>query len=318
MSEEKNELIELTNETISSMIYVIREQKVILDFDLARIYGYETKYLLRQVQRNIDKFPDDFLFQLSNVEMDNILRCQIGTSNGLSSKRRYNPYAFTEQGIYMLMTVLKGELAVKQSKALIRLFKQMKDYIASSNSLTNVNELLKLSNQVDQNKKDIVEIKNQLQIVMDNFADPSTYEHFLILNGEKVEAIAAYRQIYSLAKKTIYIIDDYISIDTLMLFRNVSANIQIIIFSDNIARDYLDDKAFESFKKEYGFDIKLVKNNSIFHDRYIAIDYGLSNETLYHAGGSSKNAGEKITTIRKIPEIKAYYSLINELLNNVY
>ena len=316
MSEEKNELIELTNETISSMIYEIRGQKAMLDSDLAKIYGYETKRFNEQVKNNIERFPDDFMFKLSKDEFNTILKPIFSTSNWGGTRKL--PYAFTEQGVYMLMTILKGELAVKQSKAIIRLFKQMKDYIASSNSLTNVNELLKLSNQVDQNKKDIVEIKNQLQIVMDNFADPSTYEHFLILNGEKVEAIDAYRQIYSLAKKTIYIIDDYISIDTLMLLRNVSANIQIIIFSDNIARDYLDDKAFGSFKKEYGFDIKLVKNNSIFHDRYIVIDYGLPNETLYHAGGSSKNAGEKITTIRKIPEIKAYYSLINELLNNVY
>ena len=315
MSKQNNELIELTNETISSMIYEIRGQKVMLDFDLAKIYGYETSRLNQQVKRNIDKFPDDFMFQIAKEELDSIMMSQIVISRwgGL----RKLPYAFTEQGIYMLMTVLKGELAVKQSKALIRLFKQMKDYITSSNSLADINELLRLSNQVNQNKIDIREVKNQLRVVMDNFIDPSTYKHFLILNGERIEAVMAYRQIYSLAKETIYIIDDYISVETLMMLRGVSPSIKIIIFSDNVARDYLDDKIFEEFKKEYGFDIKLVKNNNIFHDRYIVIDYGLPNEMLYHAGASSKNAGDKITTIRKIPEIEAYYSLINELLNNI-
>ena len=123
------EIIELTEENIQSMVYEIRGQKVMLDFDLARIYGYETKMFNRQIKNNITKFPEDFMFQLTDNEIKSILRCKKCTANELSSKRRYNPYAFTEQGIYMLMTVLKGELAVKQSKALIRLFKGMKDYI---------------------------------------------------------------------------------------------------------------------------------------------------------------------------------------------
>ena len=134
MSEELA-VIELTEENIESMIYVIRDQRVMLDFDLARIYGYDTKYLNRQVQRNIEKFPEDFMFQLNKNELEKVLRSkiltmkkndieseeslwcqnvttndnlksQIATANELSSKRRYNPYAFTEQGIYMLMTVL--------------------------------------------------------------------------------------------------------------------------------------------------------------------------------------------------------------------
>ena len=101
------EIIELTEENIKSMVYEIRGQKVMLDFDLARIYGYETKYYNRQIKNNIDRFPEDFMFQLANYEIEEILRCKKFTANELSSKRRYNPYAFTEQGIYMLMTVLK-------------------------------------------------------------------------------------------------------------------------------------------------------------------------------------------------------------------
>ena len=138
---EKDEIIvpELNNERIESMIYVIRGQKVMLDFELAKIYGYETKNFNRQVKNNIDKFPNDFRFILTKEEIEILVRCKNFTSRSWEHSneggRRYLPYAFTEQGIYMLMTVLKGDLATRQSKALIRAFKQMKDYIIESNNL---------------------------------------------------------------------------------------------------------------------------------------------------------------------------------------
>ena len=114
----KNEItiIELTQENIESMIYTIRGQKVMLDFDLARIYGYETKRFNEQVKNNIERFPLDFMFKLTKSEVQDTLWSKKSTANELSSKRRYNPYAFTEQGIYMLMTVLKGNLVIEQSK----------------------------------------------------------------------------------------------------------------------------------------------------------------------------------------------------------
>ncbi len=114
-----NEIIipELNNETIESMIYVIRGVKVMLDFDLAKIYGYATRDFNNQVKNNIERFDIDFKFQLSSDEWNYVLRLKKSTANNLS-KTRSLPYAFTEQGIYMLMTVLKGELAVKQSKTI--------------------------------------------------------------------------------------------------------------------------------------------------------------------------------------------------------
>ena len=106
--------VDLTENSVETMIYEIRGERVMLDFDLARIYGYTTRKLNEQVKNNIKKFPEDFMFQLSRQELDQILRSEKSTANEVSSKRRYNPYAFTEQGIYMLMTVLKGELAIEQ------------------------------------------------------------------------------------------------------------------------------------------------------------------------------------------------------------
>ena len=121
MVEKEIIISELNNETIESMIYIIRGQKVMLDFELAKIYGYETKAFNQQVQRNIDKFPERYRFQLKKEEYEIILRSKKSTSSWGGTRKL--PYAFAEQRIYMLMTVLKGNLATKQSIALIDAFK---------------------------------------------------------------------------------------------------------------------------------------------------------------------------------------------------
>ena len=306
------EAIELTQENIESMIYEIRGQKVMLDFDLARIYGYETKNFNRQVNRNIEKFPEDFMFILTDNETRKLLRCQNGTSNELSSKRRYNPYAFTESGIYMLMTVLKGELAVKQSLALIRLFKQMKDYI-SSNTLLGYNEVIKLTKKVEKHDRHLKKIDNKLDVVMDNFIDPNTYKHFFIMNGEKIEADYVYQTIYKTAKKSIILIDDYIGVKTLLLLKAASSNIEITIISDNVATPKLEDAYIDDFKNNVNQSLSIIPSNNRFHDRYILIDCGTDNEIVYHCGSSSKDTGNKITTINKLGDSITYRNLISVL-----
>ena len=349
MSKQKDKLetIELTEQNIESMVYFIRGQKVMLDFDLAKIYGYETKVFNQQVKRNISKFPDDFMFQLTAEEVNAISRNKKSTldndidmlktektlneseklmrsqnvtpqiwNTSNTGGRTYLPYAFTEQGIYMLMTVLKGELAIKQSIALIRLFKQMKDYISENRSLLNVDSAL-INNKFSSYDKRFETIENKLNIVMDNFIDPSTYKHFFILEGEKIEAALAYQQIYSLAEHSIIIIDDYIGLRTIQLLKVAKPDIDIIIFSDNVARDSIDEQTLIDFNNEYHRDIKLFKNDKKFHDRYIVIDYTYPNEAIYHSGPSSKNAGHKISTITKIDEMKAYRPLLNDLLRNI-
>lgn len=136
----------LIDETLlKSRIYTVRGVKVMLDADLAEIYGYTTKRFNEQVKNNIEKFDEDFRFQLTLKEAETCSRSKISSLN--NSRRgtniKYAPYAFTEQGIYMLMTVLKGERATAQSKALIRLFKQMKDCIVENQQLIGVDELPK-------------------------------------------------------------------------------------------------------------------------------------------------------------------------------
>ena len=141
--DKKDEMMFVNHESLVKKIYIIRGQKVMLDFDLAEIYGYETKNFNRQVKNNIEKFAgEDFMFRLTEEEMDD-LRCKIFTSSWGGT--RYLPYAFTEQGIYMLMTVLKGDLAVRQSRALVRTFKQIKDYIVENQEMYNKLTCVKLT-----------------------------------------------------------------------------------------------------------------------------------------------------------------------------
>lgn len=317
-----NEIIvpELNNETIESMIYVIRGEKVMLDFELAKIYGYETKSFNQQVKRNLNKFPEGFMFVLTKEEMMQIVRSQNVTSDIWADGkggRSYLPHAFTEQGIYMLMTVLKGELATKQSIALVKAFKQMKDCIVENKGLLTTNETIKLTNLVNDHSKRLASVEEKLEIVMDNFIDPSTYKHYLILNGEKIEADIAYQSIYKLAKESIYIIDDYIDIKTLQLLKCCNSNIEIIIFTDNKGKNNLNTNYINDFKSDTGFNITIKKNNNRFHDRYIIIDYNNTSESIYHCGASSKDAGKRITTITKVEEKELYKPLIDEIMNNV-
>ena len=189
----KSEFSLIDENMLKSRIYTIRGLKVMLDADLAEIYGYSTKAFNQQVKNNIEKFDEDFRFQLCRNEYREILGSKFLTlEQGKYSKT--SPYAFTEQGIYMLMTVLKGERATAQSKALIRLFKQMKDYIVAENrSLLGTDGIAQIASHTVQNTKDIAEIrdglaqtredvsvmKSDLQKVMENFIDPSTFDSIM-------------------------------------------------------------------------------------------------------------------------------------------
>ena len=125
----------ITGETLEKAIYLIRGEKVMLDRDLALLYGVETKVLNRAVKRNLQRFPPDFMFQLT-IEEAEILRCQIGTSNEGRGGRRYLPYVFTEHGVAMLSTVLNSERAILVNIEIIRAFVKLRQMLASNAELS--------------------------------------------------------------------------------------------------------------------------------------------------------------------------------------
>ena len=258
VARQDSEIVVIEEDTIKSRIYNIRGQKVMLDFELAEIYGYTTTRFNEQVKNNSEKFDDDFMFQLTKSEFENLISKKSTSSWG---GRRKLPYAFTEQGIYMLMTVLRGELAVQQSKALIRMFKQMKDFIIENQDFIGSKEFVQIAVQTNQNTNDIARLnskvntlatKEDLKKIMDHFIDPETYKHFLLMNGDKIEADVAYTKIYKSAKKSIYVIDNYIGLKTLELLRAARDKTQIIIFSDNVKnKDMLTKNILDDFRKGY-------------------------------------------------------------------
>lgn len=287
-----------------------------LDADLADIYGYTTKRFNEQIKNNIERFDEEMRFQLTNNEYD-ILRSKFSTSKPEKrGGRQYLPYAFTEQGIYMLMTVLKGDLAVDQSKKLIKLFKRMKDFIVQLQNVLPESEIRVLAIQTQQNTEDIRQIKQKvddLTVVVKDFTDPNIKKDYLFYNGQTVEADMAYSEIYSYAKKTIHIIDNYISLKTLVLLKAVNPNVKVTIFSDNVNHG-LHQTEFDDFKKEYpNVDIALKTTGGKYHDRYIFIDSGTKNEMIFHCGGSSKDGGKRVSSITKVEDVMLYQNIINSL-----
>jgi hypothetical protein len=274
-----------TINAVRGLIHKIRGKEVMLDADLARIYGYETKVFNRQVKRNIEKFEgEEFMFQITKEEYMNLM-CQNGTSSydviddenlmlqnatsscdgvddtNLKSQNltsswggvRKLPYAFTEQGVYMLMTVLRGELAVKQSRALVMAFKAMKDYILENRMLVSEREDLKMMALVAENSQQVGKIEKRISVMDKRLTDIETKventvmrnevapimldfnrfaesREYLFMENELMEAKDVYQSIYLRAKKSVHLIDDYIDIRTLRLLRCVHDGVAVTIF----------------------------------------------------------------------------------------
>lgn len=360
------DIIEITDASMEKMVHVIRGKQVMLDRDLAMIYGYSTKGFNQQVKNNIEKFEEDFMFQLTDEEVKS-LRWNFYTSNEEDGSRskiltmndndgsrcknstlkidgrghniKYAPYAFTEQGIYMLMTVLKGPLATMQSKALIRTFKKMKDYIIENQPLLGQREYLQLSLQTTENMKEMLEMRKSLNEIDDKVADivdklgdvvthselsnimldfskPAVRYGWLILDGQPVESDLAYQQMYSEATHTIYVIDNYIGLRTLVQMKDIPSSVPVTIISDNL-QHHLHKSEYDDFCQQYtDLNINFLRSGGNIHDRYIVIDYNTDNEKIYHCGASSKDAGKKVTTITLVTDAAVYHPLIDTLLQN--
>ena len=321
-----NKMMIVDESTLKDKIYTIRGQQVMLDFDLAEIYGYTVSAFNQQVKRNNDRFSDDFMFELTRDEMillsksQNVISIQtVGTKGGRSKPIK----AFTEQGIYMLMTILKGNLAVEQSKTLIRLFKSMKDYLIENQPLLTQKNYFALVDKVEKNTQKIGAIqasmvtKADLSDIMKLFDQNISNEEILILDGQPFKADEAYQKIYKSAKSKIIILDDYIGTKTLHHLAHSKKNVKITIISDNAARPKLSLTEYNDFITENpGRAITFLQSLHRAHDRYIVLDEGTKDMKVYHCGASSKDAGNRITTITRIIGIDDYKATIKALLGN--
>ena len=290
--EETKELI--TTDDIRSKVYIIRGQQVMLDKDLAEIYGYEVKKLNQQVKRNIERFPEDFMFRLSNSEIDSV-RSQIVTSRkkdffaGQEGGRRKLPYAFTEQGIYMLATVLRGKLAEQQSIFIMRTFREMRHYISQNQQFVTRNEMDLLTAKVgtiterqDRMENKVDSIQKDVNILADNFITDKDKKNFVIYKGQKLEADIAYIEIYQQAKKSIYVVDDYMNAKSLQHLSQKVEGVEVVLFTENGkgGKGFLTKSLVTDFQNEY--PSLQIKPNPDCHDRLIVLDYGEETELVYH------------------------------------
>ena len=252
------------------------------------------------------------------------------------------PHAFTEQGIYMLMTVLKGDLATHQSRALIRAFKTLKDYVIENQGLIGRQEYLRLSMQVTdsiregmQMRRDLDELSDEMKEVLDKLSDvvtkseiapvllelgkPEEKREYLFLDGQPMKADAAYIGIYAQAKKTIHIVDDYLGTKTLHLLQDVATGVTVTIFSDN-KYNKLSLSDYQDFQRQFpGIPVSFIKTEDKAHDRFIVLDYGTDEERVFHCGPSSKDAGKKLAAITEFTEgavKKSLHDVITRMLGN--
>ena len=283
-----NDLQVIDNKEIQSMIHEIRGVQVILDKDLAFLYDTETRKINQAVKRNIERFPEEFCFQLNEDEYRS-LKSQIVISNEKSNRGgvRYLPYAFTEQGVAMLSALLKTEKAVKQSIAVMNAFVAMRRFLSS--------------NLLEQNfyKSKILEHDERIRLLEDSFSS-KTFSNEIFYEGQIFDAYAFLLDIFDSSKESIIIIDNYASKE---LFKLLSkTNKKVTVYSKNINEELLN-----KYNSQYN-NVELKYNNG-FHDRYIIID----NKTLYHCGSSFKDLGIKCFCISKIDNI----DMINEIINRL-
>jgi len=281
---DEQELIE-HDINISKLIYSIRGKQVMLDSDLAILYGYTVKRLNEQVKNNIKRFPEDFMFQMTREEVKD-LRSKISTAN-INPKSRSLPHVFTEQGIYMLATVLNGEIAEQQSIFIMRAFREMRHFIANNallfEKINNV-ELKQLEFQKDTETK--------FSRIFEYISDHEEESQKIFFDGQIFDAFSLLTDIIGHAKKEIVLIDGYVDVITLNILSKKNAGVDVWAYTLPNARISTQDIA--NFNAQY--PTLTIKKTTAFHDRFLIID----GTEGYHIGASLKDAGKKCFGINRI------------------
>lgn len=284
MKESNENSLIIDNMNIQNKIYAIRGFQVMLDSDLAQLYGVETKRINEAVKNNPDKFPDDFYFEATDDELEN-LRSKISTSSW--GGNRYSPKLFTEQGIYMLATVLKSKVATNITVMIIRTFANMRRLIKSNDFYSHQLKELEKRQLIYEIKSDdkFDKIFNALE---NKQLHPT---NGIFYNGQIFDAYVFISDLIKIAKESIVLIDNYVDDTTLTLFSK-NQNIKIQIFTSTISKQLQLD--INKYNQQYNnLEVKITKN---FHDRFIILD----DCDVYHIGASLKDLGNKIFAFSKI------------------
>lgn len=284
---------------IESLIHVLRGQQVMIDSDLARLYGVETRVLNQAVKRNIERFPDDFMFQLSKEESQNLMS-QIATSSSRSQNVtlniqrgkniKYMPYAFTEQGVAMLSSVLRSKTAIEVNIRIMRAFTAMRSFLMSNAHVfqrleTMEHHQLLMQTHLSDTDRKIEEILTRL-----DRKESEPIEGFFF-DGQIFDAYSLISDLIRKATRRIILIDNYVDERILKILTKRAEGVEATIYTDPRHSQINDDLRRHNAQYPH-IELKHCTN---VHDRFLIID-----DTVYFIGGSIKDLGRKIVAFSQM------------------
>ena len=276
--ENDTEVISLEAGDIKRRIFTIRGRQVMLDSDLAELYRIQTKIFNQAVNRNIERFPERFRFQLTKEEFTS-LRSQIVTSKGRGG-RRYMPFVFTEQGIAMLSAVLKSDIAVKVSISIMDAFVEMRHFVANNAVLFDRISKVELKQLEYQKKTD-----ERLDQIFECIGNQTETNQKLFFDGQIYDAFSLLIELIQKAEQEIILVDGYVDVSTLNVLAKKKSGVAVTIYTFTKTKLTAQDVAV--FNAQYPqLDVKYA---NVFHDRFLILD----GKTVYHIGASLKDAGKK-------------------------
>ncbi|MBQ6028758.1 MAG: ORF6N domain-containing protein [Treponema sp.] len=287
---------------IENKILTVRNQHVMIDRDLAELYGVETKVLNQAVKRNIERFPENFMFQLDESEFAN-WKSQIVTSNSDKMGLRKRPYAFTEQGVAMLSAVLKSKTAVQISIKIMNAFVAMRHFLQNNAELfTELKTIKRHQIEADMQIKETSNRVNELFSLMDKYHIDDT--HGIFFQGQIFDAYAKFERFLRSASKEIILIDGYVDLSVLERLSKKKNGVNVTIFT--APKTKLTQQDIQKFNAQY--PQLTVKYTTKMHDRFLIID----GKTLYHIGASLKDLGKKCFAFETLDS-----SLIQSVIKNL-
>ena len=278
----KNDLEMTTaSASIEERIFNIRGKQVMIDKDLALLYGVETKRLNEQLKRNIERFPEDFMFQLT---MEECLRSQIATLNtGQGQHLKYLPYAFTEHGIAMLSSVLRSETAIAVNIKIMRTFTNIRKSVYQASTLQNRVELIEY-NQSEMRKL-LLETTSKVDIVFENMQNAHNLPvQGIFFDGQIYDAYAFVAELVRKAARRIVLIDNYIDDTVLTMLSKRADGVEAVIYTGKVSKQL----QLDIDKHNAQYPPITVRTFSKAHDRFLIID-----DTVYLVGASIKDLGKK-------------------------
>jgi len=289
----KNNLL-VSSDKIKSKIYTFRGMQVMLDADLAVLYKVETRVLNQAVRRNIDRFPNDFMFQLNNEEFEN-WKSQMVISNYIKMGMRKKPLAFTEQGVAMLSGVLRSETAIRISIQIMQAFVAMRKFISSN---------AQIFYRLDAVERKQIEHDKRFEEIFDTIQSKSLKpEKGIFFDGQIFDSYKFVSDLIRTASKSIVLIDSYIDDSVLTLLSKRNKNVSTTIFTKEISKQLSLDLA----KYNSQYPLIEIKEFQQSHDRFLIID----NQEVYHFGASLKDLGKKWFAFSKFD--KEAFQLLDKL-----